>query len=97
MRRGDVAREAVEIAHERPEARRVATRAGRAPVTARIPGEDRALREIQPIDQILQPPRMLMTAMNEDEGFTDRRMRRSLPIEQLAAIPAAEDMFGAGP
>ena len=72
MRRGDVAREAVEVAHERAEARGVAARSGRAAVAARIPGEDRALRKIQLVDQILQPPRMLVTAMDQNDGIAGR-------------------------
>jgi len=68
MRFDDMAREAVEIAHERPEARRVAALTGRAAVSARVPGEDRALRQVEAIDQILQPTRMLMPTMEENEG-----------------------------
>src|SRR6185312_15058466 len=61
------------------------------------PGEDRARREIQLVDQILQPPRMLVTAMNQDDRIAGGLSRRPLPIEQRAAIPAVESSFGARP
>ena len=94
---GNMAREAVEVAHEGSEARRVLAHAWRAAVAARIPGEDRALPEAQFVDQALQRSGMPVAAMDEDEGPAAGLRCRPLPVEQLAAIPAAEDMFGAAP
>jgi hypothetical protein len=71
----DVADETVDVLDEGRKARAVATRPGRAAVTARIPGEHRDLSEREFVHDMLEAPRVLMTTVQQHDGPEVGRLR----------------------
>ena len=55
--------EAIGIFHQRAQTLGVATRAGGTSMTAGVPGEQMKIVQTQPVDNILQPARMLVAAV----------------------------------
>src|SRR5262249_44701822 len=70
----------------------VVLRIGHRPsVAARVPGEHRDVRQIQLIHHVLQPPRVFMPAMKQNDGaFGAPPVGRPISVEQARAIRGAE-------
>jgi hypothetical protein len=88
---GDVVDEGLHVAHGGTEARRVAPRAGRTAVAARVPGKEIEFGQHQLVDQVRHPRRVLVAAMEEHDrparGITDRR---PVPVEEIDPVVRPE-------
>jgi len=91
----DMGDEAVQIAHKRREARCIATRTRRTAVTARIPGEEGGVGQVQLIDQVGDPAGVLVAAVQQHDGLAGRGCggARPVPVEQRYLIEAVEFPF----
>ena len=69
----DVPDETIDVFHHRGEIGRVAPLARRLAVPPGVPGEDGDVGEIQGIDDILHPARMLVAAVKNHQRLSGRR------------------------
>ena len=83
---GDMAHEGVHVLDDAGEIGRGAALAGRAAVTALVPGEDRHVVQRQGLDSVLPAPRMLVATMKEKEGLVRRPLGNPGAVEELATI-----------
>ena len=92
--RGNVADEVLHVAHQSGEAGTVADLAPRAAVAARVPGEDRKIRQIELVGEVRHAAAVLVAAVEQHHGtLRCRRSRRPEPVEELGSVGRAKAPF----
>ena len=71
----DVVDEGLHVAHRGAEARAEAALAGRAAMAARVPGEEREVRQVELVGQMRHAAGMLVAAMEQHDGAARRAGR----------------------
>ena len=94
VRGREVAHEGIDIFNRGRKAGAVPARAGRAAVTACVPGEHRIAAELQFIDDVLQAARVFVAAMEyHNRFFLCAMLRRPMAVEQFNTIVRGKKSF----
>jgi hypothetical protein len=91
VRGSNVVDERLHVAHRRRDAWRIAAGAGRAAVTARVPGEEIEIGQAELVDEMRHAAGVLVPAMEEQDRAARRPVgRRPVAIEKIDAVVGAE-------
>jgi len=93
---GEMADELLGVADHATEAFGVTAIAGRAAVTARVPGEEPEVVELDAIDKVLPACRVLVAAVEEHDRAARFDCRLPGAIEELGAVRRTERVLGGG-
>ena len=90
----NVPHEGVDVAHRRAEAWAEAALAGRAAMTARVPGEHGEVGQIELVGEMRHAAGMLVAAVEQDDcALGRRRGGRPIAVEQVDAVMGAERLL----